>query len=345
MELGITMTSRCNAACRHCSTSCGPRKTTALETGRIFDLISQAAALQDDGPLRVSLTGGEPFLDFAQLRTVVAYAARLGGRVACVTNAYWATSDERAQALVTELRSAGLEMLAISVSRFHGEYVKVARVQRALIAARQSGVRTVLKCAVTRSDRIFGGIPDWLDFAALADEIECFAVVGPGRDDEPLDPAELISHEGLPQGPCPSTGLVVSAEGMAYICGASAPRSGFHALGAVTEHSLRTLRTHSGTRGKFQILRKSGPATLALEIISRGQAHLLRPAYADVCDLCSHISQDPEMCSIAEQAGEAYETEQMQQLLRNFLGATSMQTGPGAAGDFSAATTTGECHE
>lgn len=307
MELGIVMSLRCNASCGHCSTSCGPHRTEALDQDRIFRLITDAAALRPDEPLLLTLTGGEPFLDPGKLRVVIEHAASLGAEVACVTNAYWATSEDRAGTLLTDLRGAGLSLLAISVSRYHAEFVNRTRVRRALVAARKVGLRTVLKCAVTYADQPRDGVPVWLDFAELADELEIFAVMAPGHENAVLDEAELILEPGLPKGICPSSALVVSEDGTARVCGAAAPLSTFHSVGSIATQPLKTLAWRAASRGKYRALRDRGPEYFARAIVERGHGTRLRPAYASVCDLCSHIALDPTMASIAERVGEEYE--------------------------------------
>src|SRR5581483_3495639 len=102
--------------------------------------------------LEISITGGEPFLDFALLRDVVAHGTRRGAQMTCVTNAYWATSPEKALALLSQLKDAGLLLVAISTSHFHQQFVKKQRVERALGAARRIKLDTELKLVLAASE-------------------------------------------------------------------------------------------------------------------------------------------------------------------------------------------------
>jgi MoaA/NifB/PqqE/SkfB family radical SAM enzyme len=155
MYLGLIVTSRCNAACTHCSTSCGPQRTEALPRDRILTLMDEAAAsskASGDDWMHFSISGGEPFLDFPLLIEAIAHGHRLGAETSCVSNAYWASSDAKAQGLLEQLKVAGLDLLAVSTSRFHQQFVKRSRVERALRIARDIGLDTQLKFVRTRSD-------------------------------------------------------------------------------------------------------------------------------------------------------------------------------------------------
>ncbi|MGQ0619453.1 MAG: radical SAM protein [Panacagrimonas sp.] len=312
MNLGVSMTSRCNAACRHCSTSCGPSKTTTLDTDDVLRVVSEAVELGMGQPLRLVITGGEPFLDLTRLRHVIEHAGRLGVEVACVSNGYWATSDAKAVSILADLKSLGLSRLALSVSRYHSEFVKIQRVRRAVLAARSTGIRSSIKCALTQEDSLHEQLPpSWLDFADLADEVEYFRVIGPGRDDAPLAPSDLFPGHGLPLGPCPSEELVVREDGRVRVCGSASALNGFHEVGSIAEQPIAILYRRAAVRGKFQILREHGPIAMAREIIARGLGTRLRDNYASVCELCSDIARDSELAAIAEELGEAREIEQL----------------------------------
>src|ERR1043165_4389764 len=152
MKLALLITARCNASCSHCSTSCGPHREEHLSRDQIFNLVDQAAAIDDGERFKVLLSGGEPFLDFGLLLDVVRHASSKGAIVTCVTNGYWATSAEQARDLLTQLKQAGLRSFAGSTSRFHQAFVSRRRVERALAASRVVGLRCTLKYIRTRTD-------------------------------------------------------------------------------------------------------------------------------------------------------------------------------------------------
>src|SRR5258708_11409695 len=108
MRLGFIRAARCNAACTHCSQSLGPTRTEELSQDHIFRLMNEAAAIEDQEPLGFDITGGEPFLNFEMLVAVIAHGAALGAQaISCVTNAFWARTDEIASAKLARLKKAG----------------------------------------------------------------------------------------------------------------------------------------------------------------------------------------------------------------------------------------------
>jgi hypothetical protein len=102
-------------------------------------------ALHDTRPLRVVIfAGGEPTLLGEELLEAIAYADGLGAITRMVTNAFWATTDEKAHAKITDLRQAGLAELNISADDYHLPYIPFGNVARAWRAAKGRGFRAVV---------------------------------------------------------------------------------------------------------------------------------------------------------------------------------------------------------
>lgn len=265
--------------------------------------------------MHFSIAGGEPFLDFPLLLEAVAHGHRLGAEMSCVSNAYWASSDDRARSLLIQLKQAGLALLAVSTSRFHEPFVKRSRVERALRIAREVGLRSQLKFVRTRSDpETEADISQWAEsaganvvqFIPLAPSLRAGAVV-------PED--EYIRPEPLPQGPCPASLISIDETGAAASCctpGASGP---FFSLGNAHTSSLAEIRDRFHLGGKPQILRQHGPAYFVQRLRVMGHADRLRDAYGDVCELCTHIAHDPVMSEIAEAAARDFEFDQLRSVL------------------------------
>lgn len=300
MDLVLVLASRCNAACTHCTTSCGPHETQALPECDIRRVMDEAAALCDGTPLRFNITGGEPFLEFELLTRVIAYGAHLGGLVTCATNAYWARSDEIAREKLGMLRDAGLRALSVSVSRFHQRYVPLARVRRVLEIARSLDLCTELKGAVTHSDLgPAGAIHGWkreLD----ADRINIFPVLPYLRSGAELPEEDYYRERGLPWQRCPSDIVCIEPDGeVMSCCGPGASKQFLH-LGNIRETTLAQLRHRFRTAPRQRILREQGPIFFAQRAIEAGLGDLLRESYAGPCDLCAHIASEPRLRRIAD---------------------------------------------
>lgn len=77
----------------------------------------------------VVFTGGEPFLLGEDLYTAVEYAAKRGFLTRIVTNAYWATSLERAGEVLSRLKEAGLTEINCSCDDFHQEHIPLDQIR------------------------------------------------------------------------------------------------------------------------------------------------------------------------------------------------------------------------
>ena len=119
---GIMANYQCNAACRHCLYACSPDRNS--------DYISKEAAvdicdlLVKGGCRSIHIGGGEPFLDFDGLITLLETARNAGIRVEYIeTNGFWAVNEQRAKSYLQALARAGTDTLCISLDPFHAEYV------------------------------------------------------------------------------------------------------------------------------------------------------------------------------------------------------------------------------
>lgn len=304
MRLGIEITGRCNAACGHCSFACGPTRKDGLTNRKILELMDQAADL-NTGQLEFVLTGGEPFLDRRRLAELVAYGTSLGAIVSCVTNGFWASSTPRAIEVLKPLEQAGLRLIGVSTSRFHRQFVAAERVERAIVAAVQLGIRSVLKIAVTRSDLSTVQDPAIARAESLADEVERFAVIGNGRNPSAIAESEWITSEAIPMGRCPSAEAMIAEDGRFIVCCASGPvSSSAFTLANVGDTSLRECARRLSEDVLHRRLRSHGPASFLPAIIVAGLSGKLRPAYHDVCDLCTHLLSDPALVDISRDHAE-----------------------------------------
>lgn len=311
MRFGFLITARCNASCTHCSVSSGPQRTEGLARDPLLRLIDEAAAVwrqerAPGEPLQLSISGGEPFLQFPLLLEVVAHGARLGAQMSCVTNGFWAASDERARSRLYALKDAGLSLLAVSTSRFHQAFVKRERVERALAIARDVGLRTALKCALTAGDKDRAdGLEQWAR-ARNVDQLEVFPVLPYLRDGAALPEHEYLRDAPLPEGTCPAPMLTVREDGRAYTCCMPGAFTEFHGLGNALETGLARSFDAFYLNGVQQVLRHRGPAHFARAIVAAGEGHRLRPAYEGVCDLCAHVASEPALAAIARREALAF---------------------------------------
>jgi hypothetical protein len=302
MRLGFVLTARCNAACTHCSKSFGPARTEELSLDDVFRLMNEAAVIEDHEPLCFDITGGEPFLNFEMLVAIVDHGATLGAQsISCVTNAFWARSDEIATGKLTRLKNGGLTLLGVSVSRFLQQFVPLHRPQRALKIAMELGISTELKAAVTHVDLEPHGLVSKWKKRLDAEWVNVFPVLPHLRDGATLPEDEYYRELGLPAHKCPGEVVAVDYHGIARSCCSLGEEENFLVVGDANTTSLKQIYSTFQRAAKQKILRDTGPIAFAQGAIRAGFEHRLRKAYAGPCDLCLHIRTDPQLRQVAEE--------------------------------------------
>ncbi|HEY5762634.1 MAG TPA: radical SAM protein, partial [Rhodocyclaceae bacterium] len=135
--LHLLLTYECNYECSHCFVWGGPSQTGTMTPEIIERILAEARAL---GSIEwIYFEGGEPFLYYDTLVRGVRRAAADGFRVGIVSNAYWASSDDEAEARLKPL--AGLiDDLSVSSDAYHGSEDGESRAEVARRAARKLGM-------------------------------------------------------------------------------------------------------------------------------------------------------------------------------------------------------------
>lgn len=128
----------CNAACAHCFVWGNPKNRQVMSSTDIRHFLDEA---QLAGITSVALEGGEPFLFPETLLEAVRECARRGYEVGVLTNGFWATSDETAQATLQPLVDVGMKSLSVSTDEYHAAYVPPEYAERAIRVAQELGIR------------------------------------------------------------------------------------------------------------------------------------------------------------------------------------------------------------
>lgn len=136
---GVITNYSCVSRCGHCLYNCSPHRSRDYldgETGgRIFHRILEL------GCRSVHVGGGEPLLNPKKLLAVVAAARDAGVRIDYVeTNSAWFQDGDQAEAILTDLRGAGVDTLLVSISPFHNAFIPYDRVMGVIDACRRTGM-------------------------------------------------------------------------------------------------------------------------------------------------------------------------------------------------------------
>lgn len=123
---GIITNYNCTAKCRHCMFMSSPECKK--------DFISEEASvriakkLADDGAMSVHIGGGEPFITFKALCTLLKYLREYGVGIDYIeTNAFWCSDENIISGRLNEIKKLGVSCVMASVDPFHIEFVPLAR--------------------------------------------------------------------------------------------------------------------------------------------------------------------------------------------------------------------------
>ncbi len=116
-EIHFILTYACNFECDHCFLYCSPKSKGAFTISQITRVLDEAKKI---GTVKwIIYEGGEPFLYYPLLKEGIKRANAKGFKVAVVTNAYGANSEEDAELWLRPLAEAGVSFLNISNDTFH----------------------------------------------------------------------------------------------------------------------------------------------------------------------------------------------------------------------------------
>jgi hypothetical protein len=265
-------------------------------------VLAQVPALAADGVvLALHVSGGEPFLYQADLRRIAAAGKDAGIAVGVNTNAFWATSRQKAQVILEAM--PGLTQLFISASEYHQAYVPVDRP----LAAAAAGIEIGLHVNLTGYTPGGSPTPFWADVCErlrpLRERVRLGLrpVEAAGRGGQLVEAAWRPVRDGWPEGGCPLLNRpVVLEDGRVAACcnttAVNACGASPLVLGNIHDRPLAEVLSYGRHDPILQVIRLFGPGFLA-SILPGERQRRLRGRYpdGDICSLCTEIMSDPEL--------------------------------------------------
>lgn len=315
-SLVLSVTWNCPIKCRYCGVHAGPHRRERMSLGFMTRIIDEAHAL---GVVKIVVfTGGEPFVLGEDLYSAVAYAAQKGLLTRIVTNAYWATSLDRARRVLARLKEVGLTEINYSCDDFHQEFIPLERIRWANEAARDVGMPALLAVKGIRHSRI---TPDYLDgFLGLrlarfvrgcenpSNDVLSFGYTVPvGWESENLTDDDLLwpENEDTWKGCCTSVleSIVITPSGkLSICCGIGSDDVPETIVGDTNEKSLVDLLIDANNDLFVNWLALEGPYSIMQYILERDPSIPFRDKYVNTCHLCHDIFARKECRSILQVA-------------------------------------------
>jgi len=123
---GIITNYVCTAACRHCMFASAPHLSKEYISAEMAEKL--AVLLQEAGTRSVHIGGGEPFMNFDALTTLISTLRHHGVGIDYIeTNAFWCSDDDFIKERLSKLKALGVETIMVSVDPFHIEFVPLER--------------------------------------------------------------------------------------------------------------------------------------------------------------------------------------------------------------------------
>ena len=132
----------CSAACEHCCFDSHPGIKTRLSLEEIIKFIDEANSF---GTIKlIVFSGGECFLLGKELDIAIKHATGLGLATRCVTNGFWAISEQVAVGRMQKIKEAGLTEINFSTGDFHQKFVPQSNIINGVLASTGLGLPTLI---------------------------------------------------------------------------------------------------------------------------------------------------------------------------------------------------------
>jgi MoaA/NifB/PqqE/SkfB family radical SAM enzyme len=322
---GLVMyyTMRCVASCAHCGVWSGPDRRERMTLARASRYLTDVA--EHCQPKVVVFVGGEPMLHPDDICELIRLGRSLGIVTQLSTNAFWASTDDRARSTLARLADAGLDHLALSADSYHSEFVDPQNVGRALRIAREFGL--VRKLQVIRSVQNDEGAT-LLEAAGIdPDEVVDHLVFKVHRNDPTFDARRWVilnRHSVTPFGRaafleehavlhpmeeledigCLMAGRfpIVYPNGDLYSCCCTAGFYKEFLVGNLDRDGIAELEDRLSGDTVLDAINRTGPVALAREVVATGVD--VGERFATSCHLCRQLLANTDRKALEEHAGK-----------------------------------------
>ncbi|MCE8425424.1 MAG: radical SAM protein [Candidatus Methanoperedens sp.] len=299
-NIGFVMTYRCQIACPHCIIKAGPDRREEILLGEAFDWIEQIVGYRRGFIKMLSLTGGEPFYNIKKLKKISTFGESHGLIISAVTNAFWASSPEKAVKILRELPS--IKLLAISTDVYHQESIPFAQVKNAVLAARKCGIPfNIHVCTENAESKEYLNILKELQEIAEKDTIITVTTFPVGRAMEKMSIFKYKKSKEPPISACSSGSTpIVFPDGRVIAC--IGPVIDLHSphplvLGNLRKKSLHQILDNAELNPILHAIRIWGPKKLISMLKDAGFNQYLPESYIkdSVCNACYNLMSNTKI--------------------------------------------------
>jgi MoaA/NifB/PqqE/SkfB family radical SAM enzyme len=150
-NITIIYTLKCNIACDHCVYHCSPDKHEKLDVKRVKVILNDVFAY---GITSYTLSGGEPFIYYKEIKDILHYSHSIGMDVIIGTNGFWASTYQKTKFILKELSVLGLRLILLSADRYHQKFINLKNIINILEVSDEIGLDVKVTCIMTKNDKI-----------------------------------------------------------------------------------------------------------------------------------------------------------------------------------------------
>lgn len=337
-NVGLVMTYKCQVSCPHCIIRAGPNRKEEMSLADAFDWIEQIAAYRNGYIKVLSLTGGEPFYNIDNLRKIAAFGEQQGLFVSAVTNAFWASTADRAVNLLKSLPS--IKMIAISTDVYHLESIPFENIRNAVSAAKACDLPyNIAVCTENEEEVEYKQILKMLSEITEPETVATAVTFPAGRALDKIGGLKHMTTEQPPQSACSAgSSPIIFPSGKVIACiGPVIDLNAPHPLvfGNLRENSLRDILDAAEQNPVLHAIRIWGPRKLISIIEEAGLSRYLPKKYVkdSVCNACYHLMSNENITYFLGQLAEDLEfTRKVAYARAYYLNETRMVELSGLAG-------------
>ena len=140
---------KCTNECKQCALQASPNQDDiAVQPKDVRNYLENIT--QNYNISEVNFFGGEPLLNFELLISLIEEAKKFDiPKIGLLTNGYWGNNEETAHKYAQKLKEVGVNLIGFSADAFHQEFIPLENVKRAIKAASEAGIETILIIAQT----------------------------------------------------------------------------------------------------------------------------------------------------------------------------------------------------
>ncbi len=305
-NVGLVITYRCQVACPHCIIEAGPNRTEEMALNDVFNWIQQISKYRDSYIKILSLTGGEPFFNIDNLKMISTYGEKCGLLVTAVTNAFWASTKEKAVKILQDL--SAIKILSISTDVYHLEAIPFKRVKNAVIAAKECDIPyNIAVCTENEEDAKYERLLHKLKQITEADTITPAVTLPVGRALKKIGTLKHHMTDKPPIAACSAgSSPILFPNGQVIACIGpiiDLPPSHPLVLGNLRDNSLDQILDKAELNPILHAIRIWGPKKLISLISEAGLKQYLPKQYIkdSVCNACYDLMSNSRIIAYLAQ--------------------------------------------